>query len=73
VREKAAVRPCDAEVVCLYWDDGENALDEGGTGRPTSRGGELDPDEKLGDGDGSDRNIVLVADQLVESEVLALG
>jgi hypothetical protein len=73
VSEKATVRPCHAEVVDLNWNDGEHALDKRGAARPPPRAGEFDADKELGDGHGGDGDVVLVADQLVEREMLALG
>jgi hypothetical protein len=57
-------------------DDGDgvdDVVDEGLTLGPVGVIGEVDPDQELSDGDGGDRGVVIIGDQLVEGRSRAVG
>lgn len=64
--EQLGVGACDVEVVGLDRNGGEDPLDERAAGGTVLVVRELLADEQLRCGDGGDRDVVLVADDLVQ-------
>src|SRR5581483_8718744 len=67
------MRARDSEVVDLDGVEREHALYELGALLPAPCIGALDADQQLGRRNRGDRDVVLVVDQLVERETIALG
>jgi hypothetical protein len=72
VGEETGVCVRDLEVVVLHRDRREQAVHELPAPGATPAIRQLDADQKLGSGHGSEGDIVVIADQLVEQAGLAL-
>jgi len=71
--QHGGVGESDLDVVADDGQRGEDVVEEGPTRLTPLAPRDLDADTQLGDGDGGDRRLVVVADQAVEIDVLAFG
>ena len=63
----------DLCVVVDYRDDFRDVVDEPLTGCPAAAIGQMDSDEKFGDGNGCDSNFVLIGNEVFERGTCAVG